>query len=75
MQSAAMMGHGVAQRQAFEDGNKRTAYWLMHGFLNQHGMGHVMPDDDVDTAQTIVGWGEGTHTPEDLVNLWRSRQQ
>lgn len=86
MQSAAMMGHGVAQKQAFEDGNKRTAYWLMHGLLSQYGLGHVMgsepgqfsghmQEDDPEMATIVNGWGEHTHEPQHLFDLWNQRHQ
>jgi prophage maintenance system killer protein len=71
--AAAAIGHGVAQAQAFEDGNKRAAYWLMHGFLNNNGYGHVMNEDDPEVANVVLGWGEHTHGMEDMANLFKQR--
>lgn len=71
--AAASLAHGVGAAQAFEDGNKRTAYWLTHAFLHHNGFGHMMPDDDIELANHLVGHGEGTHTMEDTADLFASR--
>lgn len=46
IQTAALLAHGIAQAQAFRDGNRRTAYWATHFFLKANGLGHVMKTDD-----------------------------
>jgi death-on-curing protein len=71
--AAAKLAHGVGQAQAFEDGNKRTAYHLTHGFLDFNGLGHLIPDDDDELAQHIVGYGEGTHSMDDTINMLKAR--
>lgn len=72
--AAAALAHGVGAAQAFEDGNKRTAYWLTHHFLRENGYGpETMPDDDEELADHLIGHGEGTHSMEDTANLFRSR--
>lgn len=71
--AAAALAHGVGQAQAFEDGNKRTAYWLTHQFLHENGLGHLAPDDDEELADHLVGYGEGTHQMEDTADMFRAR--
>lgn len=73
--AAAALVHGVGQAQAFEDGNKRTAYHLGRAFLHQNGLGHVSPydQDDDELADHLIGYGEGTHQMEDTANLFRQR--
>lgn len=71
--AAAALCHGVGQAQAFEDGNKRTAYWLTHGFLHANGMGHIAPSDDEELADHIIGYGEGTHGMEDTAAMFDQR--
>lgn len=72
--AAAALAHGVGQAQAFEDGNKRTAYWLTHHFLHENGLGHLAPDDDEELADHIIGYGEGTHGMEDTARMFEARQ-
>lgn len=72
-QAAAALAHGVGQAQSFEDGNKRTAYWLTHHFLHENGYGQMMPDDDVELAHHLVGYGKGTHSLEDTARLFQAR--
>ncbi len=74
-QTAAAVTHGVGQAQAYENGNKRTAYWTTHFFLNRNGLGHLMPDDDVELARHIEGYGKGTHSLEDTASLFRKRME
>lgn len=71
--SAASIAHGVGQAQAFEDGNKRAAYWLTHHFLHENDLSHAAPDDDVELADHLIGYGEGTHAMEDTAELLRQR--
>lgn len=46
LEAAALLAHGIAQAQAFRDGNRRTAYWATHLFLDDAGFGHLMKQDD-----------------------------
>lgn len=71
--AAGALAHGVGGAQAFEDGNKRSAYWLTHFFAHENGLPHLVPDDDEHLADHLVGHGEGTHRLEDTQNLFRSR--
>lgn len=71
--AAAALAHGVGAAQSFEDGNKRTAYWLTHMFLHENGYPHLMGDDDEEVADHLIGHGEGTHSMEDTQNLFNSR--
>lgn len=71
--AAAAIAHGVGQAQAFEDGNKRSAYWLAHGFLHANGLGHIAPSDDEELADHIIGYGEGTHSREDTAAILQRR--
>lgn len=71
--AAAALAHGVGQAQAFEDGNKRTAYWLAHHFLHENGLDHIVPEDDTELADHLVGYGEGTHDMEDTAQMFEGR--
>lgn len=73
--AAAALTHGIGQAQAFEDGNKRTAYHLGRIFMHMNGMGNVSPlgEDDDELADHLIGYGEGTHQMEDTANLFRQR--
>src|SRR5208282_5840113 len=71
--AAAALAHGVGQAQAFEDGNKRTAYWLTHHFLHENGYGQIAPSDDEELADHLIGYGEGTHGMDDTANMFRGR--
>jgi prophage maintenance system killer protein len=72
-QAAAALAHGVGQAQAFEDGNKRTAFHLAHAWLDANGYGYAVPPDDVELADHLIGYGEGTHTMDDTATLMRQR--
>lgn len=73
--AAAALAHGVGAAQAFEDGNKRTAYHLSRIFLDQNGLGHVSPldQDDEELADHLLGHGAGTHTMDDTTALFEQR--
>ena len=43
MLAAATLAHGIAIRQAFRDGNRRTAYFATRLFLDLNGLAHVSP--------------------------------
>lgn len=73
--AAAALAHGVGQAQAFEDGNKRTAYWLAHHFLHENDLGHLTPDDDEELADHIIGYGEGTHNMDDTAAMFEARNK
>jgi death-on-curing protein len=42
---AAALAHGIAQSQAFRDGNRRTAYFAAQYFLAANGLGYLRPRD------------------------------
>jgi prophage maintenance system killer protein len=43
IRAAALLAHGIAQAQAFRDGNRRTAYFATQAFLNANGLGYLSP--------------------------------
>lgn len=71
--AAAALAHGVGQAQGFVDGNKRTAYWLTHMFLQKNNLQHLAPNDDHELADHLIGYGEGTHTMDHTVNMLHTR--
>lgn len=75
LKAAAALAHGIGQSQAFEDGNKRTAYHTARQFLDANGYGHVSPEhiDDEDLADHLIGYGEGTHSMEDTALMFQQR--
>lgn len=74
-ESAGALAHGIGAAQAFEDGNKRTAYHTTRYFLHNNGYGHLSPVDvdDEELADHLIGHGEGTHSLEDTQQLFRNR--
>jgi len=79
IQTAAILAHGIAQAQAFRDGNRRTAYWTAHFFLKENGLGHLMPSSDHMVARYLnqvvenPQRGKPTPTPDDFVKLFSRR--
>jgi prophage maintenance system killer protein len=73
--AAAKMVYGVGMNQPFVDGNKRTAFWLTRHFLNENGLGHVLPPeiDDEELADHLLGHGEGTHSEQDTIDMFLKR--
>lgn len=73
--AAAALAHGIGQSQAFEDGNKRTAYHSTREWLDSFGYGHVSPldDDDEEFADHLIGYGEGTHEMDDTAEMFKNR--
>lgn len=67
---AAAVAHGVAESQAFIDGNKRLALVAMLTFLEVNG--YEVEATDPELADWIIGLSAG-RTPEDLAGLIRSR--
>jgi death-on-curing family protein len=67
---AAALAYGVAESQAFIDGNKRLALVSMLTFLEVNGF--EVEATDPEFADWIIGLSAGT-TPEDLAALLRSR--
>lgn len=67
---AAALAHGVAESQAFIDGNKRLALVSMLTFLEVNG--YEVEATDPELADWIIGLSAGT-TPEELAGLLRSR--
>jgi len=67
---AAALAHGVAESQAFIDGNKRLALVSMLTFLEVNG--YEVNATDPELADWIIGLSAGT-TPEELAELIRSR--
>ena len=48
IRAAALLAHGIAQAQAFRDGNRRTAYFATQAFLNANGLGYLSPESKSD---------------------------
>lgn len=69
---AAALAHGVAESQAFIDGNKRLALVSMLTFLEVNG--YEVNATDPELADWVIGLSAGT-TPEELAGLIRSRLQ
>ncbi len=69
---ATALAHGIAESQAFIDGNKRLALVSMLTFLEVNG--YAVDATDPELADWIVGLSAGT-TPEELADLIRSRLQ
>lgn len=69
---AAALAHGVAESQAFIDGNKRLALVSMLTFLEVNG--YEVNATDPELAGWIISLIAGT-TPEELAGLIRSRLQ
>ena len=69
---AAALAHGIAESQAFIDGNKRLALVSMLTFLEVNG--YAVNATDPEFADWIIGLSVGT-TPEELADMIRSRLQ
>ena len=67
---AAALAHGIAESQAFIDGNKRLALVSMLTFLEVNG--YQVTATDPELADWIIGLSAGT-SPEQLGDLIRSR--
>jgi len=70
---AAVLAHGIAENQAFLDGNKRTAELATLAFLDVNGyeMSSSDPHEE-DLAAWIIELSESL-TPEDLAERLRPR--
>lgn len=79
LEAAAVLAHGIAQAQAFRDGNRRTAYWATHAFLEDAGLGRAMAQDDHMVArylnQVVENQARGNPgpTPETFLALFKRR--
>ena len=67
---AAALAHGIAESQAFIDGNKRLALVSMLTLLEVNG--YQVTATDPELADWIIGLSAGT-SPEQLGDLIRSR--
>lgn len=54
---AAVLAHGLAESQAFIDGNKRTAFLAMAVFLDRNG--YELQGDDTAMAQWMIALSTG----------------
>jgi prophage maintenance system killer protein len=48
IRSAAVLAHGIAQAQAFTDGNRRSAFTATRYFLVANGFGYLTSETDSD---------------------------
>jgi prophage maintenance system killer protein len=80
IQTAALLAHGIAQAQAFVDGNRRTAYFATLSFLEAKGYGHLSPKAGNDHTlarylNQVVEDQAGTPPgPEKFARLFSRRQ-
>jgi len=80
IQTAALLAHGIAQAQAFVDGNRRTAYFATLAFLKANGYGYLSPKagDDHTLArylnQVVEDQASNTPGPEKFARLFSRRQ-
>jgi prophage maintenance system killer protein len=81
IQTAALLAHGIAQAQAFVDGNRRTAYFATLSFLQANGFGHLSPaaGDDHTLArylnQVVEDQADNPPGPERFASLFSRRLQ
>ncbi|MGN6556795.1 MAG: hypothetical protein ACTHLH_02140 [Solirubrobacterales bacterium] len=70
-----MLAHGIAQAQAFVDGNRRTAYFATLSFLDANGYGHLSPKagDDHSLARYLNQVVEDQADPEKFAKLFSRR--
>lgn len=61
IRQAALLGIGIAQAQAFLDGNKRTAYLAMNTFLRLNG--HEYAGDRISLAQQFEQFANRSRDP------------
>jgi prophage maintenance system killer protein len=47
IKTAALLAQGIAQAQAFRDGNRRTAYAITRWFLDANGLAYLTSSDNV----------------------------
>lgn len=79
IQTAALLAHGIAQAQAFRDGNRRTAYFVTQAFLQTNGYGYLSPKttDDHSLArylnQVVEGQASSSPGPEKFAALFSRR--
>jgi death on curing protein len=67
---AAVLAHGIAEAQAFVDGNKRTALIAMLTFLEVNGW--AVSAKDPELADWIIGFSGG-ETPDAVASVLRNR--
>jgi prophage maintenance system killer protein len=79
IQTAACLAHGIAQAQAFVDGNRRTAYFATLSFLRANDFGHLSPTDGDDHSlarylnQVVEDQGDKPPGPEKFASLFSRR--
>ena len=65
---AAAYGHDIARAHSFRDGNKRTALMSMVAFLDDHGYGLDLPNDET-LVPIMEAVAEGTTDIRGLYNI------
>jgi hypothetical protein len=79
--AAAQLAHGIAEAQAFDDGNHRTAHLACQTFLHNNGLGYLSPlgFDDDELAEHLAGGliksqpDPPRYRREDTLELFRQR--
>ncbi len=78
-QTAALLAHGIAQAQAFVDGNRRTAYFATLSFLHANRFRGLSPTDGDDHLlarylnQVVESQGGSPPGPERFASLFMRR--
>lgn len=79
IETAALLVHGIAQAQAFVDGNRRTAFFATQFFLHANGYGYLTSTTDSDNMlarylnQVVDAPPERRPGPEKFVELFSRR--
>jgi prophage maintenance system killer protein len=79
LNAAAQLGFGIANAQAFLDGNRRTARAVTQTFLANNGLGHLSPVDKEDHTlarllnRVVTPAGADRATLDDFAELFRRR--
>jgi death-on-curing protein len=70
LRQASLIAVGIAQAQAFLDGNKRTAFATLKLFLELNGQGLAIDPIDVARALERVAEAENRRAGEDGFETW-----
>ena len=79
IETAALLAHGIAQAQAFVDGNRRTAFSATQFFLHANGYGHLTSRTEPDNMlarylnQVVESPPARRPGPEKFVDLFSRR--
>lgn len=76
VEAAAVLAFRITRAQAFGEGNKRTALLLARWLLDHNGVegGVILPAEDREVADLLLGAASGANVQEELVSIFRSRR-